>query len=448
MPCSIVKPTIGLLLTSAFLFPTVAPAQKAIAPPPPKVAAILAETQTILKEVSQLRELPIKRPVKAGYRSRTDLERDVIGDFDESVTPADAAAQSKMLIAFGLVPKGYDFRTEMVKLLTEQIGGFYRPKTGEFVLTESPTVSDPDEQRTIVAHELTHALQDQNFDLRRFEKPTKGQSDRDLAIHSLIEGDATVVMIVYNLKGSLNIVEMPVSLGELMMAMSSASEDAEKTPVLAAAPKAIKQSLLFPYAGGAGFVQSLVKKGGWKQVSQAFTDLPESTEQILHPEKYFAGEHPIRVTIAAPGRLLGDDWKEISSDVNGEFGYRVILGEFLKEEETRRAAAGWGGDACRLFENTKTGELFLVQHTVWDDGFEAADFLNAYTSRTVARYPDEKINAPTRLLRTIGNVRIERRGAEVLILEGIPGTGEAGKLADFFFAKDAKSTAATQNEKR
>jgi hypothetical protein len=429
---------LALTLSAAFIFPSIATAQKATRPAvPPKVAASLAKTQPILREVSKLRELPIKRPVTAGYRSRADLERDLIQDFDESLPPAEAAAQTKMLVALALVPKDFKLREEMLKLLTEQVAGFYRPKTGEFVLTESTSSNDADEQETVIAHELTHALQDQHFNLKRFDKPMKGQGDRDLAIHALIEGDATVVMIVYGLDGSTKILDLPFSLTDLMM--SEMKDDPKKTPALAAAPKALKQTLLFPYAGGAGFVQALVKQGGWARVSQAFTDLPESTEQILHPEKYLAGERPIQVTVTDPGKVLGGDWKEVTRDVNGEFGYRLILGEFLDEAESKRAAAGWGGDASVLFENAKTGELFLVQHTVWDTSMEAAEFFDAYTSRTVKRYPAEKINAPTRLLRTIGNVRVERVDNEVVILEGIPAGADANALAAHFFKQDRKS---------
>lgn len=429
---------LALTLSAAFLFPSVATAQKATKPVvPPKVAASLAKTQPILKEVSKLRELPIKRPVTAGYRSRADLERDLIQDFDESLPPAEAAAQTKMLVALALVPKDFKLRDEMLKLLTEQVAGFYRPKTGEFVLTEGTSSDDAEEQETVIAHELTHALQDQHFDLKRFEKPMKGQGDRELAIHSLIEGDATVVMLVYNLGGTTRLFDLPFSLTDLMMA--EMKDDPKKTPALAAAPKALKQTLIFPYAGGAGFVQALVKKGGWARVSQAFTDLPESTEQILHPEKYLAGEHPIQVTVADPGKLLGDGWKEVTRDVNGEFGYRLILGEFLDDAESKRAAAGWGGDTSVLFENPKTGELLLVHHTVWDTSMEAAEFFDAYTDRTAKRLPTEKVKMPTRTLRNIGNVRVERVDNDVLILEGIPAGADADALAAHFFRQDRKS---------
>ncbi len=430
---------LALTLSAAFIFPSVATAQKAARPAvPPKVAASLAKTQPILKEVSKLRELPIKRPVPAGYRSRVDLERDLIQDFDESLPPAEAAAQTKMLVALALVPKDFKLREEMLKLLTEQVAGFYRPKTGEFVLTEGTSSDDAEEQETVIAHELTHALQDQHFDLKRFDKPMKGQSDREMAIHSLIEGDATVVMLVYNLGGSTKILDLPFSLTDLMMSEMK-KDDPKKTPALAAAPKALKQSLIFPYAGGAGFVQALIKQGGWARVSQAFTDLPESTEQILHPEKYLAGEHPIQVTVVDPGKVLGDGWKEVTRDVNGEFGYRLILGEFLEEAESKRAAAGWGGDASVLYENPKTGALFLVHHTVWDTSAEAAEFFDSYTDRTAKRLPTENVKMPTRMLRTIGNVRVERVDNEVVILEGIPAGTDADALAVHFFKQDRKS---------
>ncbi|MFQ3583042.1 MAG: hypothetical protein SNJ49_14205 [Chloracidobacterium sp.] len=391
---------------------------------PPKVAAALAETNTILRDVSRLRELPIKRPVKSGYRSRKEVEKVVIQDFESSQTPEEFAAQNKMLVALGLIPRDYKLREEMIRLLTEQIAGFYQPKTGEFVLTESLVSDDPDNQRIAIAHELTHALQDQHFDLRRFEKPTKGNSDRDLAIRALIEGDATVAMLAYAFDGRMDIRKLPISIGTLLENFGAMSDDPKQSPALAAAPKALKQSLLFPYAGGADFVQAVLRRGGWLRVSQTFTDLPESTEQVLHPEKYFAQEHPLPVTIPDLGAELGADWRFVTDDVQGEFGYRLILGEFLDEKQAKRAAQGWGGDRSALYEHRKTGDLCLIQVTRWDAPAYSQAFFDAYVARTMRRFPSHALAQPEPGIMVGDGVRIERRGADVLILEGLPPTAD------------------------
>jgi hypothetical protein len=408
-----------------FLIALVPAQQRAV---PPKVARALAETKPILRDVSRLRELPIKRPVQSGYRSRKEVEQVVIQDFDASQTPEEFANQAKMLVALGLIPKDYALRDELIRVLTEQIAGFYRPKTGEFVLTESMGDDDPDSQRVAIAHELTHALQDQHFDLRRFEKPTQGNSDRDLAIQSLIEGDATVTMIAYTLDGVMDIGKLQVSIGTLLDSVGTMA-DPRKSPALTAAPNVIKRSLLFPYAGGADFVQALLRKGGWKQVSQAFTDLPESTEQVLHPEKYFARERPVAIARPDLAALLGPGWQRLTDDVQGEFGYRLILGEFLDEKQARRAAQGWGGDRSTLYEHRPTGQLCLVQVTRWDNPASSQAFFEAYVARTARRFPERRFDhapaeRPPSEVVTGEGVHIERRGVDVFILEGLPPTAD------------------------
>ncbi len=415
----------AILWLLLFLISLVPAQQRAV---PPRVAKVLAETKTILQDVSRLRELPIKRPVQSGYRSRKEVEQVVIQDLDASQTPGEFANQRKMLVALGLIPKDYALREELIRVLTEQIAGFYRPKTGEFVLTETMGDNDPDGQRVAIAHELTHALQDQHFNLRRFEKPTQGNSDRDLAIQSLIEGDATVTMIAYALDGRMDIQKLPVSIGTLLENFG-VLDDAKKSPALTAAPKAIKLSLLFPYAGGADFVQALLRKGGWTQVSQAFTDLPESTEQVLHPDKYFAREHPVAVARPDLATLLGPGWQRLTDDVQGEFGYRLILGEFLDEKQARRAAQGWGGDRSTLYEQPATGQLCLVQVTRWDNPASSQAFFEAYVARTMRRFPERRFDraqpaSTAAEAVTSEGVHIERRGVDVFIMEGLPPTAD------------------------
>ncbi|MCS7078719.1 MAG: hypothetical protein NZ585_01535 [Chloracidobacterium sp.] len=395
---------------------------------PPKVAAALAETDAILREVSRLRELPIKRPVKAGYRSRKEVEQFVIADLEASQTPDEFAAQTKMLIALGLIPKDYNLREAMIRLLTEQIAGFYQPKTGEFVLTESLVADDPDSRRIAIAHELTHALQDQHFDLRRFEKPTKGNSDRDIAVRALIEGDATVAMLAYAFDGRMDVQKLPLSIGALLETVGALSEDSRKTPALAAAPKALKRMLLFPYADGANFVQALLRNGGWARVSRTFTDLPESTEQVLHPEKYFANEDPIVLAVTDVAAQLGDGWRFVTDDVQGEFGYRLILGEFIDEKWAQRAAQGWGGDRSALYEHRSTGQLCLIQVTRWDTVAASQAFFDAYVERTQRRFPRQDFARVAAGVVVGEGVHIEQRGADVFILEGLPPDADAKAL--------------------
>ncbi|HQR33258.1 MAG TPA: hypothetical protein PLK30_10995 [Blastocatellia bacterium] len=402
------------------------PARKAVEP---NIAAsntantskVLEATNQLLEEVSKMRELKILSPVKSGAKSRAEIEQEIIRGFEEESTPEEIEATNKALIAYGLVPRNFKYREFMIQLMTEQVAGFYRPKTKELFLADW---NDLEQQKPVMAHELQHALQDQHFNLMRFEKWPNGDGDRETAIHALIEGDATALMYNYQLKPmGGDITKLPSIAGFADQSLAQAERDKQK--VFLSAPMALRESLMFSYIYGAAFVQEMLKKRGWAGVSQAFTDLPQSTEQILHFEKYATGEMPIKVQLPDISKQLGGSWKKLDADVNGEFGYSVILAEFINKKEARQAAAGWGGDQSVLYENAKTGQLVLTHLSKWDTEKDAAEFFRAYLQRTAKRYPMAKARTNNseneRAFQTPdGEVLIQLHGQSVLVVEGLP----------------------------
>jgi hypothetical protein len=424
--------------------------------------ALVAATADVLKETSEIRQLSILRRVQSSAQSRAQIERMIMKNLDEETTPAQMHAAEVTLKKLGLVPPDFQYRALMVRLLTEQVAGYYEPKTGEFHLADW---IDLDGQKPIMAHELTHALQDQHFNLRRFEHWPKGDSDAELAAHALIEGDATLAMALYVANNPLRALLFLKSLGTA--AISSAE--------LEKAPRAMRESLLFPYQEGTDWTRSLYKQGGWDRVSKAFTELPQSTEQIMHPEKYFAHDAPVKVVLPDLALLLNKSaasevrvqrsevsragsaqreplrsaatryhsspranhaqvtraaWRRLDYDVQGEWGFYLILDEFLKAPaESRRAAAGWGGDRFAIYEGPR-GEVLIASLSTWDTENDAREFFDAYVKRTGLRYPNARLlsntqsPAPdTRVLATSeGQVVIALRGPRVAVLEGLPDT--------------------------
>lgn len=409
-----------------------------------KNAAVIAATSEVLNETSGIRKLAVLQPVRSGAQSRLEIERMIVRSIDEDTTPAEMRAAELALKKLGLAPAEFQFRPFLIKLLTEQVAGYYDPKKQEFYLADW---IDLDGQKTVMAHELTHALQDQHFNLRRFERWPKGDSDAELAVHALVEGDATLTMTRYILHEPL---ERAAAL------MRSAKKDAGAVEQIDSAPGALRETLLFPYAQGTAWAALVFKQGGWERISRAYTELPQSTEQILHIEKYFAREAPIKVELPDLSQILGADWKRLDYDVNGEWGYYLILNQILRADgESRAAAAGWGGDRYALYEDAKTRGILLAQLSVWDTEENAGEFFNAYAKRTTQRYnrrsngssDTNKHSRPaTSLLwqTNEGGVRMERRGARIVIVEGIPEKVDVEAMMKTLWKADARNNVAVQ----
>lgn len=411
------------------------PQRTGAAPNSTRNAAIVATTLAILQETSEIRELSILRPVKSGAQSRMEIERMVVRNLEEETTPVEMHATEVTLRRLGLVPADFQYRPFIIKLLTEQVAGYYDPKVQQFYLADWIELEG---QKPVMAHELTHALQDQHFNLRRFEEWPKGDADAELAVHALIEGDATLAMSLYMAKNPLVALAFMRSLGST----STSSEQFKQ------APRALRESLVFPYQEGAEWATQLYKRGGWSMVSEAFTKLPQSTEQILHPEKYFAHEAPTKITLPDVRGLLGPAWKRLDYDVNGEWSYYLLLDEFLQaQSESRRAAAGWAGDRYEIYEGPKPGDSFLAQMTAWDTESDAREFFDAYAKRTWRRYPGARATEITSKSKddnpqdtetsqgerhawqtSEGGVIVELKGSRVLILEGIPAAANSRNL--------------------
>ena len=387
-----------------------------------KNAAIVATTAAVLKETSEIRELPILHPVKSGAQSRTEIERMVIRNLDQQTTPAEMHATEQALKKLGLAPPDFQYRNFLIKLLSEQVAGYFDPKQQEFFLADW---IDLEGQKPVMAHELTHALQDQHFNLRRFEHWPKGDSDAELAAHSLIEGDATLAMKIYMAKNPMVALAFVRAFGS----------NAMPSEVFTKAPRSLRESLVFPYQEGLEWATALYKSGGWTAVSRAFTVLPQSTEQILHPDKYAAHEAPVKVTLPDVRGQLGPKWKRIDYNVNGEWSYYLILDQFLNSEaESKRAAAGWAGDRYALYEGATPADVFIAQLTMWDTENDAHEFFEAYVKRTTVRYTGARAAEVTsstdrhEWTTSEGGVAMELRGKRILILEGIPSSVQASEL--------------------
>lgn len=422
--------TILLVLLAIITWP-LASAQRtvpAVTPDTTKNSAIVAATEEVLKETSEIRQLPVLHPVKSGAQSREEIERMVIKNLDEETSPEEMHASEVTLKKLGLVPLDFQYRPFIISLLTEQVAGYYDPKAKQFYLADW---LDIEGQLPVMSHELTHALQDQHFDLNRFQDWPKGDSDAELAAHALVEGDATLVMMQYMMRN-------PARMADFMKSMGATSAGANEK--IESAPRSLRETLLFPYDQGLRFVSKLYAVGGWKSVSAAFSYLPKSTEQILHPDKYTVRESPVKVEMRDFSKTLGKGWRQVDYDTNGEWGYYLLLDEFIKSSDrSERAAEGWGGDRFAVYEGPK-GDVMIAQMTVWDTEKDANEFYALYVERSKLRYqpalPVEtatSIQVPVRqstMETKEGRVVIAQVGTRILILEGVPASVNIQALRD------------------
>lgn len=346
--------------------------------------ALRTQIESIEDQVRDLRELEQLEPFTLSFPTREDVEAYIQELFDIELTE-DAVREAVLFYtAFDLLEEDIDLRQVYQDLLTQQVAGFYDPETAEMnvILTtgEIPEERLPLLEQIVYAHEYVHTLQDQHFDLGALLEIASDETDYDraLATLALIEGDATYVMNIYAARAAQ---ENPFgALAELLLGGLQAGN----LTLPPGTPDILADELLWPYQGGEQFVSALLDAGGWEVVDNAFTDLPTTTEQIYHPQKYLDGEGRIPVTLEDASAALGDGWSLINSGTFGEFYLRQHLATQLDSSDVADAATGWGGDRFQLYESD-AGERAHALHLTWDSEAEAAEFRELYAAFLDAR---------------------------------------------------------------
>jgi hypothetical protein len=319
-------------------------------------------------EVSQLRELSFLEEVDCQFITRDELRERLLEDFAEDIEEINVTQE--LFVFLDLMEEGQNLYNILLDLYSEQIIGFYDSESEELYVVSDVGEPGPLEEVTL-AHECTHALQDQHFDLESLPSP-EDNSDLFMAGNSLIEGDASLLQGIYYWS-CLDDAEREV------YAQQVAELDHE---AFDAAPRVIQENLLFPYVSGVNFVYALWREGGWDAVNQAYSNPPQSTEQILHPEKYYLErDEPQAITMPDLESALGAGWSLLDSDVLGELNMKIYLETFLgiDSEEAINAAEGWDGDRYVFLKDAEGREL-LVLSSVWDSQTEAEEFFHAYIS--------------------------------------------------------------------
>lgn len=427
----VVRLCVLLVAASCFLGGDTLRAQQATTAPlsaaQPKAnnAEFSAAAEEVLQQVSEITGLKLLTPVKKTLRSRDEIRAYVLREMDEEKNPAERYAEARSAEAFGLIPKGFALDDFMVDLLTEQIAGLYDPKTREFYIADWIPIDD---QRMVMAHELTHALQDQHFQIEAWEKAARPNDDAELAREAVLEGSAMAAMIDYLLKGKGYSVEDLPAIDPALFA-----GDMSKSPKLQEAPQFLKDGMIFPYFGGLTFSTAILKSAGWNGLSAVFAKPPISTQQIMHPALYKSGKVPTAVAIPAFQKLLGPDWTKLDENVMGEFGWMEILKQFLGDAKAKPLAAAWDGDRYLLYEQKQTKRLALVARLHLDSEEHASQFFGQYSAALEKKHDsrEHESRLPNFLafdtpdggvfLRCVGTECVSVEGTSRAVFDGING---------------------------
>lgn len=374
----------------------------------------LATADEVVKEMSQITGWGIKTPLKKSIRSRADIHAYILKQMDDEKDAKERYASARSAEAFGLIPRGFNLDTFLVDLLTEQIAGLYDPKAHEFYIADWIPA---DEQRMVMAHELTHALEDQHFDIEPWVHAARPNDDAEMARESVLEGSAMAAMLEYELKGKgLKLTDLPEFDPSVFVG------DLAETPVLKKAPPFIKDSLMFPYFSGLTFSMSVLKSGGWPAFSAVFARPPANTQQILHPEMYFANRAPTPLKVELPAAAPGENWALLEENSLGELGWKEVFKQFLDEERAKETAAGWDGDEYASFEQKNSKHLMLFARVRLADIVAASRFFTEYADALEKKYPGRTDVSRRPNFLTFqsaeGSVFLRCNGRECISLEG------------------------------
>jgi hypothetical protein len=373
----------SLLVVLSVLFSVIAlvgfsSAQQATGPPPDTKSSgrltdgdFAATANEVLEQMSDITGLKLKTPLKKSLRSREEIRAHIIQEMNEDKNPEQRYADQRAAEAFGLLPKGFDLDSFMIDLLTEQIAGLYDPKAHEFYVADWIPIDD---QRMVMAHELTHALEDQHFQIEAWAKAARPNDDAELARESVLEGSAMVAMMEYLLAGSgRSLADLPDIDPSMLIG------DLADTPELKKAPPFLKDALIFPYIDGMRFSAAVLQPTGWSGLGAIFARPPATTQQIMHPGLYRSAKATAPVALPSLEKKLGDEWKKLDDNIMGEFGWKEVLQQFLGQERAKPLSAAWDGDRYVVFEQKQSKRLLLLTRERLDSEEQTQRFFGQYS---------------------------------------------------------------------
>jgi hypothetical protein len=332
---------------------------------------VFSQIDAMVKTLSDVTGLAEKHAVPYGRMTKPQLRRFLNKRMKKTLKPEEIRADELSLKMFGLVPQDFDLKKSTIDLLTEQAAAFYDYDAKKLFLLDDASAEG---ESTTLAHELSHALADQHFDLEHFMEDTPSNDDENMAHTAVVEGQASWLMIAYELKQQG---QKPEPTPEMLKAVADSGEGSMTDyPVLKGSPLYIQQSLLFPYAEGTMFFDAVYKKMGKASFDAVFKDPPVDSSQIYHPDRYFAHIKPLKPEL--PKLAPKTEGKEVTEGSMGEFDHKMLLSTYLGAAKATEMAPHWRGGQFRIMSRGKKASPLLEYASAWDSNASAAAYFAAY----------------------------------------------------------------------
>lgn len=420
---------------------------------PAEAAELFRSVDEITAFVAKTTGLPQRHPIKREIAKRDTVEKLIRDRLTEDDNLERFKRSEVVLKKLGLIPRDFDLQAFLIRLMREQAAGFYNFRDQTVYLLDW---IEEDAQKPVLAHELMHALQDQNVDVenwldglpagttreerkRRRNAQVEQPDDEMGARQAILEGQGMTVMLDYLLLPSgQDIVKAPQVVA---MFEASTMAESDKSPELGSAPIFLREWLVFPYTRGLRFVHHvLMQKGRAAAYPDLLANPPASTLHVMYPELYLAGMKIPEMKLPDLGPVLGSEWAHFDTGAMGAFDVSVLAEQFADDELGDELTPAWrggryyamrraskplpgGGDAA-----ISVGEVALVYVSRWQNDRTAARFAEAYASWLPQRYA--KVSAAADACKCQWNtnegvVSIERQGETVLVMESFDETAAA-----------------------
>jgi hypothetical protein len=382
----------------------------------PRASELCGMAGKIASELATISGLKLRHPVHCDFITKEKVGEYLKKRVKDTTSPEEIRAEELTLKKFGLVPADFNLADTTVDLLTEQAAAFYDYDKKRLFVTDS---TSPETQEPVLAHELSHAIADQNFNLSHFIRQGRKSDDGSAARMAVMEGQATWLMSEYlarrlgqSLRDSPNLVKM----------MSRLSQAGGQYPVFDQAPLYLRLTLVFPYTEGMVFQNEVLARDGDEGFAEVFKRAPVSTQQILHPQKYFDNVLPTLPDLPDPH--LPAAYKDLVGGTLGELDQAVLLEQFAGKARSDEIAPHLKGSTYELRETKKHERAVLLYAAEWDSEDMAHQYFDVYRGAMGKKWKKMEVTSetPDSIVGTgdDGRFELRRKGTVVTSMEGLP----------------------------